>query len=755
MFAYIASFLVISILLSIYRIAFNVKSSTLGCGIFGFCGKPGLTRNELRVALQKFKILGIYNESRGKDSCGIYVNSQIKKGINATKLFSNFIETEALTINTKDRVFLGHNRQASTGSIVNEENQHPFLIEDDMLLTHNGTLKETFKFCEKYNLPWVEMKVDTVMLATALYHNGSKVLENYKGAAALAYTLKSKPNSLYLYHGKSKNYKNSQEIEERPLHFMEAKEGIYYSSVENGLEAIREEDTDFVDRLEYNEVFEIIDGRFTGNNEKIERGDINVEPETNYSNWYGHRHYGQSCIANHFMEGPRRGEGPSPNFAKNEALAKSFGYTRGGGKNPPMVLSISRESLPSRLITEKNARYIYYYRGRNYIHVPDGDNIVAHGLIWVGRNQYVKEDGKAGNAKAVYFYRGHEMKDKEAFDMCEVIGEQRTSLKDSFSNFAHTLSKYTKHPIFDVEKVGQITYKWYKNEKPYEGNFSPLGSDRTYVIELGYLSDIKSSGSDLLYYETIDKAEQEYALYLNGGLLTLNERKNSNVIVDAETNFNPINDYEFYNKIFDTEEEAMRAIGKYELKALNIYSEWFLSMDVPFKFDKDDIYEKSIEFIKLAVRDGLTLEEVIGDTEGFMKLVDSYNEIVKNAFNENKSANDDGPDYSEDENHFQNAERPGDVSFNSSKIGDNDISEENMTQIIELCDAVMDAMEEISESADELQGIEVEDAQELAVKLYRMLDEFKDSTNKSEILNRIPELKNFLDKVKNLKNGVI
>ena len=62
---------------SIYKRILGIQSGILCCGIFGFCLKPSANR---RIALQKFKILGLYNKSRGRDASGVFVNGEIIKG---------------------------------------------------------------------------------------------------------------------------------------------------------------------------------------------------------------------------------------------------------------------------------------------------------------------------------------------------------------------------------------------------------------------------------------------------------------------------------------------------------------------------------------------------------------------------------------------------------------------------------------------------------------------------------------------------
>ena len=58
------------------------------CGIFGVSLKSGANK---KSAIAKFKILGLYNISRGRDASGIFINGEIIKN---TKEFDDFIEDE-------------------------------------------------------------------------------------------------------------------------------------------------------------------------------------------------------------------------------------------------------------------------------------------------------------------------------------------------------------------------------------------------------------------------------------------------------------------------------------------------------------------------------------------------------------------------------------------------------------------------------------------------------------------------------------
>ena len=55
------------------------------CGIFGYAGV-----NPNKINIDKINTLGILNEVRGVDSCGIAMDGQILKGVGQLAKFRNF-----------------------------------------------------------------------------------------------------------------------------------------------------------------------------------------------------------------------------------------------------------------------------------------------------------------------------------------------------------------------------------------------------------------------------------------------------------------------------------------------------------------------------------------------------------------------------------------------------------------------------------------------------------------------------------------
>jgi len=248
------------------------------CGIFGQA-----TNSPKKIDEAKIKILGIFNESRGRSSCGITYDAELYHGMDKDKLFSDFIKQRNFKPRTIPVVF-GHTRQASNGAI-NEFNCHPFGFGQNkandgykFIMCHNGTLynhkdlasdfgvSETEKYTNSYNVEITRYKIDSEILGEILYTSKNlKVLSKYTGRAALVWTDTDKPNVVYLWSGKSKPRYNddvSKAEEERPLNvWIENKNSFFFSSLPDPLYAIGGTEKN-VFQIDYNTVYVVTDGNF-------------------------------------------------------------------------------------------------------------------------------------------------------------------------------------------------------------------------------------------------------------------------------------------------------------------------------------------------------------------------------------------------------------------------------------------------------------------------------------------------------------
>jgi hypothetical protein len=283
---------------------FKQNKNVLYCGLFGWAGNSVKKFNK-----DKFDKLGILNVERGKSSCGISFDGEIHVGLDSNKMYYDFLVDRE--INPKIYpVVIGHTRQSSVGA-VNVHNAHPFGFGENkenfsFIGAHNGTLKNHKELGAKYyvddvfessylNSHGVEVisnreKIDSEILLEIIWRSQNfKVLSEYIGGAALVFTDTNDPNVLYLFKGSSKDYTSSiKESVERPLFvYIENKNSMYFSSIEDSLRTIGGNDNNIID-TDPNVVYKITNGDFVGA-EKIAITRLNATQNTpvSYSRQYG------------------------------------------------------------------------------------------------------------------------------------------------------------------------------------------------------------------------------------------------------------------------------------------------------------------------------------------------------------------------------------------------------------------------------------------------------------------------------------
>lgn len=191
------------------------------------CGIAGIVRKERSLFdFSTFCTLGIANDSRGGDSCGIFIDGEVEYGTGTyNKYFQNFMfDSKILQKTNSAKIAFLHCRKASVGAI-SEKTAQPVVIKDKTgevryVLMHNGTIYNYKELAEKY-IPGVDITgmTDSQVMARIFYYKGYDALNEYQGGAVFAIVDYRQPEPwVLLWRGESKKYQSSKEKEEeRPL----------------------------------------------------------------------------------------------------------------------------------------------------------------------------------------------------------------------------------------------------------------------------------------------------------------------------------------------------------------------------------------------------------------------------------------------------------------------------------------------------------------------------------------------------------
>lgn len=262
------------------------------CGIFGCVNSRARAFD-----YSTFCTLGIANDSRGGDSCGIFIDGHYEYGAKGDdKWFqSRFLDSEYLKNLKNSTIAFGHCRKASVGKI-DETTAQPVVITNkagkiEYVLMHNGTIQNYFELAAKY-IPDIDITgmTDSQIMTRIFYYTGYKALSEYIGGAVFAIAdYRGKKPKVLLFKGASKKDKNAKEAtEERPLYYCvdPIKGELVFSSISSYLFALRPNLTTWI--LSPNIIFE-----FTGKDlveiEEISRDNATQKEEkkpTKYCSYF-------------------------------------------------------------------------------------------------------------------------------------------------------------------------------------------------------------------------------------------------------------------------------------------------------------------------------------------------------------------------------------------------------------------------------------------------------------------------------------
>ena len=521
-------------------LGFKPDKTKLYCGIAGYSGS-------IPPNMANMKILGMYNIARGDDSCGIALDDKCYKGVGVNANWINFIENNKIPeYPSVNNTVIIHTRKA-TGGQHTAENAHPFeFFRGDnpsptrkpyFIGCHNGTLKnedaleKQFKMKDfKYNID-SQLLLKIISLATKKDSSSLKVLEQYKGGAALLFYWTSEPNTLYAWKGATKDYANY--VEERPLFYWKTDGGVYISSIKESLKAIGGDDTT-VFSFKQNTLFKINQGEIEELPMKFERDFYVATPSVTT-----------------FTPPVQATDVKTPLFPLQQTFINYPQYTFYG----PTLLGDNKRYLldcePRPSAAEMAHNKIYLWRGRycRNGHILanaecDADTGLEIDLNCMGypiySDKFILGDT---TVKKYYFYKGLMVRDKEALArLLRLIKAGSVIFTGKFSSDVYKVEVKDIPPITLAELfVGLIvnpndirgTIKYSPVEVPrysidfYAGSIQPQFSNVTYTFQNGYFNNAVK--------KTVDSGVIEIPFQLVTKQKEVDIEKDAEIVTDAES----------------------------------------------------------------------------------------------------------------------------------------------------------------------------------------------------------------------------
>lgn len=722
LFAYLILFQII------VKLFFKTDYSVAYCGIAGFSGVKGLTKEQEVKILRNLKFLAICNQTRGEDGCGLYLNGQIYKGFDDVKnkvntkkaldFFANFPLEQLKYDSTNYPNMIFHARKSTYGAHT-YNNTHPFYIEsvngkkNDIVLVHNGTIEKIWEMCREHDLKITDYDVDSHALAAMMDKSGvEKVLTTYKGAAALMWTKPADSATMYVFHGASKKTANGENYEERPMCYLKTAEGIYFSSMAESLWAISENPKDKVYDLEYNAVIKVTNGKFVSKKE-IPRENANV--------WVApvvHR--------NTYVPPAQSTQKPAP-FQEQLPFPNTTLQTVTGNKGPVENL-IYKETKPTESF---DSGRVFFYHGRYYL----GSLLISGAYLLSAKGFVLPASSPEGTF--YYFYAGVLLKNKEAYEAVDKISKDANSfLYDKKQNFAFFISQYAETPVTNMD--GDYTdggttggnywkHAFYLDKHRVAKPFTPKFSKRAYHISAGgFLTNINSS----------DKTNDKNPLSV------------SNSKTDNISNF---------DIVFSTLDELKQNLTMDEKAAVQEYIKEKLSAASVVDPIPEEIQQECLSTYRKCINLQKSLRVVLEDDR---KELEVFIELLERNNVEPVIGNSDLPQMTDDEffqiygYHMDSLNFPKDDSSDNRQedvvenifIDDDHIKREAVKEKIE---ELINQISIISEIATELKVYDDDLSQKVAQTISSSLNSLKYNIAEDLIENDETQLANYLNRTVN------
>lgn len=401
------------------------------CGLFGVINfKPK------RINKPMLNVLGITNDMRGGDSCGLFIDGDVEYGFGKTAKYIDFLYESSL-LKEKDyaRIILGHCRKASVGGVTLDKAQPTVHRNEngdiDFVVIHNGTIRNHTELAKKYlpNVNTINWS-DSQIMTSIFYTHGYDVLKEYTGGSVfLIADYRDVEPKVLVFQGSSKeHYYDTKIKEERPFYFTRLGDSYIFCSIWHYLMPFAPGDNHECFVVPINTLVELTPKELVAI-KKYDRSNM-VQNETTYRN---------------------------PTTGTSTTQGTTTTTTTG---STALTLSLNTVMSPSPSAITYNVNKDKYVIGDNIVHGEVGASVT--GLLY-----------SATNTTIYYFWQGIILYNKKCYDILQALMTKKNmtaeELLKNYPDLVHYLGPYPWHnekePYYDL----MINYTYW-NSVPFNGD---------------------------------------------------------------------------------------------------------------------------------------------------------------------------------------------------------------------------------------------------------------------------------------------
>lgn len=257
------------------------------------CGIGGIINIESSpFDKRSFETIGVLNDERGGDSCGIFIDNYKSIGLGKISLFRDFTISQEYP--TESKINLVHCRKTSTGLNTNEFQCQPVVISNEegtplFVLMHNGTIHNKASLATKY-IPDIDVKdmSDSQIMAYIFFNGKYEALSEYTGTAAFCIVdyRTAEPTVMFFSGDSWYNSKTEDYDVERQLYYITQDNRFIFSSISSSLYLI--DNTAQINKFPTNKLLQLVNNELVVIKEYPRSKSYNYSTynNDNYSNIY-------------------------------------------------------------------------------------------------------------------------------------------------------------------------------------------------------------------------------------------------------------------------------------------------------------------------------------------------------------------------------------------------------------------------------------------------------------------------------------